>query len=140
AVPTTRAARRRRGRDPLHAITVAAVAALDAAGRPARAVPLLRVAGRPRDQTGLSGAERLANLSGVLAARRRDPGIPVVLVDDVLTTGATLAEAARAIRAGGGEVHAAAVVAATSIGPVATIGHPTDTSPGRDPPLRRESS
>jgi predicted amidophosphoribosyltransferase len=69
------------------------------------------------DQTGLSAGQRLANLSGALAvvpgaARAIASGRPVVLADDVMTTGASLAEAARAVAAAGGTVVGAAVVAA----------------------------
>jgi hypothetical protein len=58
------------------------------------------------------------NLSGALAVR--PPAVPLlgrldllVLVDDIVTTGATLTEAARALRVAGLGVHAAAVVAGT---------------------------
>jgi orotate phosphoribosyltransferase len=39
-------------------------------------------------------------------------GAPVVLVDDLMTTGASLAEGARALAAAGGRLTGAAVVAA----------------------------
>lgn len=69
-----------------------------------RGVPLAATAlRRVRDtesQTGLGRAERRAN---VRAAFRARPGLParVWLVDDVVTTGATLEECARALRRAG---------------------------------------
>jgi hypothetical protein len=55
------------------------------------------------DQAGLSAPQRLANLSGALVVAgggaRLLTGGRVVLVDDLMTTGASLVEAARAIRA-----------------------------------------
>jgi predicted amidophosphoribosyltransferase len=107
-VPSSAAAVRARGQD--HALRLARSAGR-ASGRPA--TPLL-VATRPvADQSGLSAGQRAANLAGALRARRRLDGLPVVLVDDVVTTGATLAEAARALTAAGADVRGAAVVAAT---------------------------
>jgi predicted amidophosphoribosyltransferase len=65
------------------------------------------------DQAGLTATARAANLSGALHSRLDLRGHRVVLVDDVITTGATLTEAARALRAAGAEVQACAVIAAT---------------------------
>ena len=62
-------------------------------------------------QTGLDRAARRRNVRGAFVAR---PGFAaeraVVLVDDVVTTGATLAACARALRrAGAREIHAVCV-------------------------------
>jgi predicted amidophosphoribosyltransferase len=75
--------------------------------------PLLAPTRSVADQAGLDTSGRARNLAGALAARRCADGLRVVVVDDVVTTGATLAEATRALRAAGAEVLGAAVVAAT---------------------------
>ncbi len=49
----------------------------------------------------LPRARRLANLDGAFAAPARCDGAHLLLVDDVMTTGATLAAAARALRRAG---------------------------------------
>lgn len=103
-VPSTRAALRRRGFDPV--LLVLAAAGM----RPSR---VLRPARAHRIQKGLGRAERQQNLRGAHRARHPLHGRRFLLVDDVVTTGATLAEAARAIREAGGEVVGAIAIAAT---------------------------
>ncbi|MGW9350057.1 Predicted amidophosphoribosyltransferases [Nocardiopsis flavescens] len=105
------------GRGPPHdpRAPVARVAAAACAERGGGApLPLLRHRGRVRRQAGLGRRERLANRAG---AFRCDPvpewaaGRRAVVVDDVVTTGATLADAARALRAAGLRVAGAVVLA-----------------------------
>jgi predicted amidophosphoribosyltransferase len=84
-------------------------------GVPARAVAVLRQRRPVADQSGLTAAERLVNLSGAVAAAGGRLALlgaaPVVLVDDLMTTGASLTVAARAVTGAGGRVAGAAVVA-----------------------------
>lgn len=55
-----------------------------------------------QDQVGLTARERAANLAGAFTARQRFSGT-VVIVDDVVTTGATLTNAAKALRIAGAQ-------------------------------------
>lgn len=109
------AAVRERGHDPMLAVTVRAARLLPGA----RVARLLRCRATSVDQAGLNAAERAANLVGTLwcptAGLRRWSGMraPVVLCDDVLTTGSTAREAQRALEAAGVRVSAIATVAAT---------------------------
>ena len=114
-VPSSRASRRRRGDAPLDALARRCVAGF--APGEVCVTAALRPRRRVEDQAGLSAARRATNLEHSMQVRRRfEPlvaGSACVLVDDVLTTGATLAEAARALRGAGAREVLAATVCAT---------------------------
>ncbi|MFI7006700.1 ComF family protein [Streptomyces sp. NPDC050145] len=103
-MPSARRAVRARGHDPTLRITRAAAGALRRSGVPARVLAVLRQRRTPADQAGLDARQRLANVAGVLEVVEGGAGLlaevgRIVLVDDLMTTGASLAEAARAVRA-----------------------------------------
>ena len=102
-MPTSRQAYRRRG------YRVPDLLVRRTGRRPRR---LLRYARRTADQRGLDRDARARNVAHSLVAAPC-PGLRVVVVDDVVTTGASLAEAIRALRSAGAEVVAAVTVAAT---------------------------
>jgi len=103
-VPRGRVSYRARGYDPLQLL-------LRRAGR-GRATGLVSMR-RTRAQKTLGIDERRGNIVGTLAPTRDFEGRDIVLIDDVLTTGATLGEAARAVSEGSGSVVGAAVLAFT---------------------------
>lgn len=104
AVPGTRRARRRRGFDPVPALISRAGLQRVRVFAPARP----HVA-----QKTLSIEQRARNLEDAFEVTAPVAGRRFLLVDDVVTSGATLAAAATALRSEGGEVVAAAVVAST---------------------------
>ncbi|KQX72444.1 MULTISPECIES: ComF family protein [Aeromicrobium] len=114
-VPTSRRSRRRRGADLVDDVARAGARLLAEVGVDAIVVQALTYTRRTDDQAGLDAAARRANLDGALAARPRTGSSPrrVVVVDDVLTTGATTREAVRALSAAGRPPVGIAVVAAT---------------------------
>ncbi|GGN52889.1 hypothetical protein GCM10011579_010330 [Streptomyces albiflavescens] len=103
-VPSSRRAVRARGHDPARRIALAAAGELRRTGMSARVLSVLVQRRAVADQSGLNSRQRLDNLAGALevaavGARLLADGGRVVLVDDLMTTGASLTEAARAVRA-----------------------------------------
>jgi predicted amidophosphoribosyltransferase len=109
-VPSRADRRRARGADVVSDLARRSARLLRSVDVDAAAVPSLAFVKRVRDQAGLSAAARAENMHGSLTARRR-PAAPIVLVDDIVTTGATLAEAVRAFQTLGVAVVGAAVIA-----------------------------
>jgi predicted amidophosphoribosyltransferase len=108
--PTRRSAARRRGGDPVRRLAVAAVA-----GHPGiTVVQALRIKALARDSVGLGTSARERNITGRVVLRgallRSDN--EVLLVDDIVTTGATARESVRILRAAGMRVAAVLTLAA----------------------------
>ncbi|HEX3222140.1 MAG TPA: ComF family protein [Nocardioides sp.] len=120
-VPSRPVTVRQRGHAATTSIVRAAAGRLSANGVPSRCVALLRTRSGLADQSGLGATARAVNLAGALrthpsALRRlalRGDAAHLVVCDDVLTTGATAAEAQRALRAVGLPPLGVAAVAAT---------------------------
>lgn len=99
--PTRRAAARRRGGDPVTGIALSAASRLPGV----RVVSALRLRPWVRDSVGLSGAARQRNIAGRVRLIKPVAG-EVVLVDDIVTTGATAAESVRMLSRAGAQVSA----------------------------------
>ncbi|WP_240139446.1 ComF family protein [Streptomyces sp. MUM 178J] len=117
-VPSSRRTVRARGQDATRRMALAAARELRRTGTRAAVLSVLSQRRAVADQSGLTASQRLSNLAGALqapagAARLLAAGRPV-LVDDLMTTGASLAEAARAVRAVFPGVDAAGTAAAAA--------------------------
>lgn len=108
--PTRASSARRRGGDPVAAVCQAASARLPGWG----VVDALSTAESTADQAQLSAVERADNMRKAVLLRpgaRELVGRSVLLVDDVITTGATLRASAARVWAVGGDVAGAIVLA-----------------------------
>ena len=114
-VPSRRRAVRRRGHDAVQGLVEVAVRRLRADGVQVIGMDALKQRKRVADQSALTAAQRSANLQGALEVKPRAEvvGRSIVLVDDVVTTGASLAEAGRVLRTAGADLLGAATIAAT---------------------------
>jgi predicted amidophosphoribosyltransferase len=103
--PTSRARRRRRGFDQAEAVARAVARELG--------VPAVRLLERAPGVGPQTGADRAARLAGPAFVSRRSRHRPLLLVDDVVTTGSTLAACGRELAAGGADaVYVAAIAKA----------------------------
>ncbi|WP_235562137.1 ComF family protein [Marmoricola sp. Leaf446] len=121
-VPSPRHVVRGRGHDPVLRVARRAAARLRrTSGGVVEVAPLLTTRLPVADQAGLDSGARRRNREGTLAVRpgpraalaRTGVPVRVLVVDDVLTTGATVREAQRALEVSGVPVAGVATVAAT---------------------------
>lgn len=117
-VPSRRDAVRERGYDAVSLLATRAARQLRGRGFDTKPVGVLRQARPVVDQAGLSISRRRSNMSGALVVsgqRDRDlvAGRVLVVVDDIVTTGATAADACRALDECGAIVAAVVAVAGT---------------------------
>lgn len=100
--PSRRSAARGRGGD--HMLRIARAVEI------AQVTPVLRLAAGAADSVGLSATARRQNLAGRVEVHGRPAPGTTVLLDDVVTTGATAAASVRALHGAGVRTHAVLVL------------------------------
>ncbi len=146
-VPSSTSAFVKRGFSPVHLLLAAWRRANAAADVPV--LDVLRKSRRraameqlPGGQKGLGRGARARRVRGSMTVpghrRLRVAGRRCIIVDDVLTTGATLAEAARALHSSGAVVSGAVVLAATRP-PDSAGGEAASAGPRGKPPVQEKN-
>jgi predicted amidophosphoribosyltransferase len=128
-VPSRSAARRRRGEDVVRALAVSAASRVrrelsqrvreGPRPRSVRVLPALRVRSGVIDQAGLGARQRARNVAGAVRLRVGAGALVIgsdcLVVDDVLTTGASARESARALESAGARIVGVAAACATPL-------------------------
>lgn len=100
-IPSLRSSRVRRGGDFVSRLAQEIVRDLNSKSKSTRFLSksILTLRRRVKDQSGLSESQRHENLAGAFKVIEGfDSQIPIIVIDDVITTGTTLREAVRALK------------------------------------------
>ncbi len=100
-IPLAKERKRERGYNQVEEIVKAALVHLTLP--PSSFSPLLQRTRNTPTQTKLTRANRFSNMEGAFIATKELTQSSYILIDDVMTTGATLQDGARALRAGGAQ-------------------------------------
>jgi predicted amidophosphoribosyltransferase len=114
-IPSTPSAVRERGLDFTYRLAVTSTRVLRRAGLSLSVVRALKHGRKVSDQGSLTTEQRHRNLHGSLEAKEVNSSGWIVVVDDVVTTGASLAEGIRALGVQGRTPLGLATIAATSL-------------------------
>lgn len=114
-VPSSRRANFSRGYDAIGELAGTAARQLRQISISCESTPILVHTRQVADQSGLNAEQRSTNLVGALRLRREGfmIGPNVIIVDDIITTGATVAEAVRVLTRAGKRPIGIATIAAT---------------------------
>ena len=114
-VPSSPAAIRRRGRDHVSELADQVVKLLAKENIFATYIPILYLAKNIRDQSTLNSSQRAQNLSGAFSIKNCEiPKGDIYLIDDLVTTGASIQEGVRALS--NAKISITAVITACAVG------------------------